>query len=299
MNEQIQTEGFSLLELLKLLWSKAKLLILVLICGGIIGGAFGVVTTINENYYGTSLEFYVNPTRPEKDENSEITAGGSTYGVYGAYGRHVMDNIVKLLSSELFAEKLLAEMPNAPEEKLLIKQDGSTTINPAYKSYLQKIRSAVVFKYLDEEVDSEDAVNLARSFIYVDISVLGDENKQFAVDLMNCITKIVPQFVEENMIIPDGYIGTKCIQITTVSEIGLTNPKHTTKSAIKNGLLFGALSLVVACIFVVVIDRSDKRVRDYELVARQLKVPLLGVVPTINDEKIAAWNEARKEAMGE
>ena len=299
MSEQIQREEFSLLDLLKVLWSKAKLLILILICGGIIGGAFGVVTTVNENYYGTSLEFYVNPTRPEKEEDGSVASGGSTYGVYGAYGRHVMDNIVKLLSSELFAEQLMEIMPDAPQDKWLIKQDGTKTINPAYKSYLQKVRSAIHFKYLDEEVDSQDAVNLARSFIYVDISMCGDENKDFAVSLMHCIIEQVPNFVEQNMIVPDGYDGTRCIQITTVSEITLTNPKHTTKTMIKYGFLFGVATLLIACVAVIIVDRSDKRVRDHEQVARQLKVPLLGVIPTINDEKFTAWKQSINKGKGE
>ena len=292
MNEKIQTEEFSLMDLLRVLWSKIKILILVLICGGIVGGGLGVITSYNDKTYGTVLEFYVNPV-PKEDGG----AAGSTYGVYGAYGRHVMDNIVKLLSSESFMEKMMEHMPDAPTEKYIIDKNDKKYINPAYRTYLQKVRNAVTFEYLDEEVDVDDAVNLARSFIYVDISVVGDASIEFAENLLSAIRTEVPEYVEEKMIKPDGYIATNCIEITTISEIGRTNPGHRANTAIKYALLVGAAALVVACVVVIVIDRSDKRVRDYDQVSRQLQVPLLGVIPSINDEKIAAWNEAMKEGQ--
>ena len=288
MNNPIQKEEFSLLDLLKVLWSKIKILILVFLCGGIVGGVAGVVTTYDVNYWGTSLEFYVNPDAPIM-QDGQVTSN-STYGVYGAYGRHVMDNIVKLLSSESFAEEMMKNFENAPTEKYL--PDGR--INPEYKAFLYKIRNSVKFSYIAEEEDLEDAINLARSFIYVDISVLGDENKEFANKLVGCVRDTLVPYVEENMIVPDGYKGTSCTEITTVSEIELTNPLHTTKTAIKYGVLAAAAALVIACVVVIIIDRSDKRIRDYEQVARQLNIPVLGVVPTIDEEKINAWNEAMK-----
>ena len=288
MNNPIQKEEFSLLDLLKVLWSKIKILILVFLCGGIVGGVLGVVTTYDVNYWGTSLEFYVNPDAPIM-QDGQVTSN-STYGVYGAYGRHVMDNIVKLLSGESFTEEMMKNFENAPTEKYL--PDGR--INPEYKAFLYKIKNSVKFSYIAEEEDLEDAINLARSFIYVDISVLGDENKEFANKLVGCVRDTVIPYVEENMIVPDGYKGTSCTEITTVSEIELTNPLHTTKTAIKYGVLAAAAALVIACVVVIIIDRSDKRVRDYEQVARQLNIPVLGVVPTIDEEKINAWNEAMK-----
>lgn len=294
MNNPIQKEEFSLLDLLKVLWSKIKILILVFLCGGIVGGVAGVVTTYDVNYWGTSLEFYVNPDAPIM-QDGQVTSN-STYGVYGAYGRHVMDNIVKLLSSESFAEKMAENMmekiDGAPSKDEMKLPDGR--INPEYKAFLYKIKNSVKFSYIAEEEDLEDAINLARSFIYVDISVLGDENKEFANKLVGCVRDTVIPYVEENMIVPDGYKGTSCTEITTVSEIELTNPLHTTKTAIKYGVLAAAAALVIACVVVIIIDRSDKRVRDYEQVARQLNIPVLGVVPTIDEEKINAWNEAMK-----
>ena len=105
MQENVQKEegGVSLLEILRLLLSKIKILILVVIAAAIAGGSFGLWNSWNDLYFGTQVEFYVNPEKP-RGTGSE---GASQYGVYGAYGRHVMDNMIKLLGSESFTEQLL------------------------------------------------------------------------------------------------------------------------------------------------------------------------------------------------
>ena len=130
-NQNIQVEeGLSLMSIIKLLMGKLKLLILVVIIGGILGGSFAIWRTIDINYFGTKVEFYVNPERPEESagETGTAGAGGSQYGVYGAYGRHVMDNMIKLLSSDSFAEQLLldgADLPakNSAEKKWFTEWD--------------------------------------------------------------------------------------------------------------------------------------------------------------------------------
>jgi capsular polysaccharide biosynthesis protein len=287
MKEQVQTEEFSLLDLVKLLFSKIKWLILVVIIGGIIGGFLGIFATINTNYYGTDLEFYVNP------KESISTDSSSQYGVYGSYGRNVMDNMVKLLNSESFAEKLMSGMEDAPTEKYDPKKPGK--ISSDYKNYLYLIQKSYTVSYLAENDNIDDAANLARSFIYVNISVLGSENEEFANALLVQLRTELPIYVEEKMIVPTGYEGTDCNEITTVSEIGLTNPGHTTKTAIKYGLLAGAAAFVIACIIIIIIDRSDKRLRDYESVAKQLNIPVLGVVPSIGDSNIKVWEESQTE----
>ena len=102
MEENANLEGgISLIDIIRLLFQKIKLLILVVLIGGICGGVFGVFHTIDMKYYGTSIEFYINPEKPKdigNSTNNAANAVGSQYGVYGAYGRHVMDAMVKLLS---------------------------------------------------------------------------------------------------------------------------------------------------------------------------------------------------------
>lgn len=423
MSEQIQTEGLSLTNIFKLFLSKIKLLIIVLLCGCVVGGALGFFRSNGVNYYGTKLEFYINPETDDDSVNSD-----STYGVYGAYGKHVMDNMIKLLSSEIFAEKLILNgnpLPekdvwvntesesevalnlnakidaaqvkvdeyNAEYEALLVLMNEKNALVPsynaaydalkaewtklylegktisstfseveyfrnnydekseyttlkslfdtwdnintqgeakaneikskqetlaelrskkggrdellnvalsawrqteAYRTALYKYRKSVSFSYIEETAKSEDAADLARSFVYVNINVLGDDNKDFAVDLMSRIQVQVPAYVSENMVVPTGYSGTRCIEITTTSGIELTNPTYMKDSIIKFALLGGIALLVVACVVLVIVDSSDKRIRNYEQIERYLKVPLLGIIPSIDEDKINAWHENMK-----
>ena len=421
-NEQPQNEELSLLGLLKILLGKIKILILVLLCGGLLGGAIGFATSYNVYYWGTNMEFYVNPVRPEQDDETGLT-GGSTYGVYGAYGKHVMDNIIRLLNSESFGELLILNGDVLPEtgkwvdplnekevalgldDKIieadavykvaLEKQDDYLAVNAekteayniynaamkklnplwlkhfnnnavanstfneeeylrlkanlkddyldeaynemksaenvytekkkdaakaketylaaaktaeekitvalnawrktgSYQKLLTFILDSVEFSYVQDKKDLDNAVDLARSFIYVELSVLGEDNQPFAEDLLTRVQSELPKYVCEAMIVPDGYTSTSCTQITTITDISLINEGYILKQSIKFALLVAAIAVVVACVVVIFLDRSDKRVRDYDLVARQLNVPLLGVIPSIGEDEVNAQKESEQ-----
>ena len=293
MEERVQIEeSISLLDIVKILVNKLVLLIMVGITSGLLGGVVAIAKTHNVNYWGTTVEFYVNPYKNADDEDSGNSGNSSQYGVYGAYGRHVMDNIVKLLSSESFSEFLIdgvtettefgeeivsSPMHNIPQ-KMGLNSKGERYMTNEYKNFLKKVNNAVTFSYLEEDAGT-DANNLARSFIYVNISVSND--KEFAEELLKSVKNVVPWYVEKNMTIPTDYDGTNCQKITVLEEIVLTNPGYTTKSVFKYSILFAAVAEIVTCVLLVVIDRSDKRLRDYEMVMRTLDVPVLGVIPTI------------------
>ena len=156
------------------------------------------------------------------------------------------------------------------------------------------ILDSVEFSYVQDKKDLDNAVDLARSFIYVELSVLGEDNQPFAEDLLARVQSELPKYVCEKMIIPDGYTSTSCTQITTITDISLINEGYILKQSIKFALLVAAIAVVVACVVVIFLDRSDKRVRDYDLVARQLNVPLLGVIPSIGEEEVNAQNESEQ-----
>ncbi len=285
MDEKVQVEeGINLMDIVRLLLSKLFLLIFVALASGLLGGFVAVAKTIDVDFYGTSVEFYVNPEKPK----DVVGGNGSQYGVYGAYGRHVMDNIVKLLSSESFAEilidgsyddEVIAEPMNGIPQKYKLSDKGEQYMTSEYKNFLYLVKNSVHFSYLESDADIDDANNLARSFIYVKISVIND--KEFAESLLDSVRVVVPWYVEENMTVPSDYSGTNCQKITVMEEIHLTNPGYTSSQAIKYGILFAFAACAVTSIIIIVVDKSDKRLRDYELVMRNLDVPVLGVIPTI------------------
>lgn len=406
MNENEQTSGeISLSDIFRLFLDKIKLLIIVILSAVIIGAGFGVLRTYDKKYYGTTIEFYVNP----RLDRSSSTDTESQYGVYGAYGKHVMDNMVKLLSSELFAEQLMLSLDeNGDPTGLPKKIDGQVDLNilideanaeqqahekavekvekaidelalaneeltkkskaltqlwaeyrnsgdyekltstptkglfgdvdeaidefeaaekeveqkksqldnletaalkseadyeaatekalkkwrssySNYASELQNFRSAVSYSFYDKKEDASDVDALARSFIYVNISVLN--NEALAKEIYQKVIRVLPDFVETNMAVPAGYDGTNCQQITRNDGIRLTNDGLVSSTAIKYAFILAFASLVVACVAIVVVDRSDKRVKNVEQITQIFNIPLLGVIPSIKNEPLSADTE--------
>ncbi len=393
-------DGISLLSILRLLMKKAKILVLAVVIGAVLGGGFAVFKTADVDYYGTNVEFYVNPENPETSMNDN----GSQYGVYAAYGRHVMDNMVKLLTSESFSEQLMlsqnehalpdkgingnldkaidAAVPfveDLDEAREVYEEKEAEEINKlvllrlewneklagtvyasysfsesnyaalkkaedngefdihedltkAYTSYqeaksatltaknelkgkkdlasgpieealllwretseyqteLSRVRKAISYSYLEDGESVKDANDLARSFIYVKISVLND--RAFAEDLLEAIKEAVPAYVEENMAVPSGYQGTNCQRISRLDDVRLTNPNYMVKQTIKYSVLAAGLMFVAACILVVLLDQSDKRLRDHEVIPELFNIPVLGLVPSI--DSLETDNNAKKK----
>ena len=162
-----------------------------------------------------------------------------------------------------------------------------------YITTSKKIKSALSYAYLSETDDIEDASKLTRSFIYVEINVLNDE--EFAKDLLERVKVIIPAYVEDKMLLPDGYDETDCWRTTTRNEIQWLNPNLARNQAIKYAFLLAAAAGVIAALIVIIIDVQDKRLRDHEVITKKFKVPVLGIVPTIEEMNQAV--ELKKQEL--
>ena len=396
---QLQDE-ISLVDILRLFIRKIGVLIIVAVIAIIAGASYGFIKTRDVNYFGTTIAFYVNP---QKDENSDQE---SEYSIYGSYGENVMDNMVKLLSSELFAETLMLDKEGLPDANMLNKVRTSkgdavadalavkvetarnalhaidskeaeldavtdtlnekkddmyalqadvnnawadlgktgtpsriaiadtpekTTYNSIWDSYqlaidayetaveqqsiarenllqakktqkaefetalsqwrtdysdyyageLARFRYAASYSYKSPS-DGSDS-NFARSFFYIYISVTNDE--AFANNVRSRIVEYVPLFIENIMPVPGGYLSTNCQRITRNDYIVNTNAGYARNTAIKYAILLAAISVIVACVIIVIIDRSDKRLRAVEQITEKFNLPVLGVIPNIHIEK--------------
>ncbi len=385
MEEIVQKKSeTTIMDIVRLILSKIKILIIVLFAGVVLGAGFGYLQTHDVKYFGTELKFYINP---HKDAGDTVNSD-SQYGVYGAYGKNVMNNMVELLSSEAFAEKLLldengfpvnnriatvnneqlnkdekatktalsmytsykteildpaltvltektqklnklwsdarktdshlsstpqtgisSEIDQAIEEEYTAKEAYNLCYEQAkvladnleetrekmletwrtvdrsyYTSKLNSIVSSVRYSYYDEttKVNVDD---LARSFIYVNISVLN--NEEHAKELRLLLIDCVPEYIEEKMPVPSGYDGTNCIRISRTDEVHQTNSGVVTKTAAKYGLLLGGAGLLIAAIIIIIVDRSDKRLRSIEQITDVFNVPVLGVIPTFKNSQRA------------
>ena len=396
---QLQDE-ISLVDILRLFIRKMAVLVIVAILAIIAGASYGFIKTRDVNYFGTTIAFYVNP---QKDENSDQE---SEYSIYGSYGENVMDNMVKLLSSELFAETLMLDKEGLPDANMIEKvrtskgdevanalaakvetarnalhaidskeaeldaatdtlsekkddmyalqsevnnawadlgkigtpsriaspsNDKERTYNGIWDAYqlaigaydtaveqqsiardnlfqakktqksefeetlaqwrkdysayyageLARYRYAASYSYKSPS-DGADS-NFARSFFYIYISVTNDET--FANNVRSRIVEYVPMFIENIMPVPGGYLSTNCQRITRNDYIVNTNAGYARNTAIKYAILLAAVSVIVACVIIVIIDRSDKRLRAVEQITEKFNLPVLGVIPNIHIEK--------------
>lgn len=236
------TNELTLSEIFKILWKKIIILLIVCVAGVTVGAGYGLLKTANKNYYGTTMEFYINP-------RVSASSDETPYHVYGAYTANVMDNLIKLLNSDMFAEKLFEDLVDAPPAEI----DGES--NPEYKALLYKVQNAINFSYYDDTVD-DNVSSIARCFIIADVSAYND--KGLADYLVGQIQEKVPQFIKTNMIVPTGFSGTNCERISRLEEVTNLTAGTPLKTAIKYGFLLGAAATALACLVVVIVERTKK-----------------------------------------
>ena len=241
MVDNTQNE-LSLSRVFRILLKRIVVLLIVLVSGIAVGAGYGLMKTVNQNYYGTTMEFYVNP-RVSADEEETI------YHVYGAYTANVMDNLIKLLNSDMFAEKLFEDLADAPPAKI----DGKS--NPEYKQLLYKVQNSVHFSYYNDQ-ESENVNSIARCFIIANVASYND--LPLADFLVSQIQVKVPEFIKENMIVPTGFTGTNCERISRLEEVTNLTAGVPLSTAIKYGLILGIAAMAVACVIVVVVDYTKK-----------------------------------------
>ncbi len=416
-NTQVE-EGISLLDIFKLLLSKIKLLILVCIIGGLIGGGLAIWRTIDIDYWGTTVRFHISP------EYTEGTTEESASGSSSTISQNIMEELVGLLEDDEFSEtmilsgkplpekdvwvdptnkkevelqlnekidvadvevqklraeeNLLAGAISARNEKNAMLTEANTALNDEwkklyyagtvesanfneleyykkvqgnhaaldsayqaretaqnavdtasenvtaakasmqaakeiadekvelaleawrktwlYKETMEDYQDALSFSYLKSADDFDDANKLAKSFIYVKISTLNEQ--EFAEELLEKVKVLVSPYIAAELTNKMQQNMT-CKRISRLDDVRLTNPGYTTKKAITFALLAGVAAVFLAAIVVVLLDKSDKRLRDTEIITKKFNVPLLGVVPTIEELKSELDGKKRKEKSGE
>ncbi len=312
LRREIHVESdLNFISVMQTLWLKWKILLIVLLIGCVVGAGLGVATTYDYNVYGTQLEFFVNPTKKtsaatasaqdektlvlpmegENEENSTSSdSSGTGNGVNGAYGKTLMETMMLFLSTEVFAEELMQGMPNCPKEK----EDANGNIKADYLAYLLKVKNAVSFScsgVSEDETKSSASSASASSFVYVKISVVGDENQTFAKDLLIQVKDKVPKAIERELHIPDGYTGTECRPMTVNEGIRLLNSGNTVNTAIRYAVIVGFISLLVCAVTIILLEKADKRFKHLEFISEKLDLPILAVVPYIPHEDAAEENK--------
>ena len=145
MENEVRTVELSLMDVIKILWKKVKLILIIFLASIVVGGGIGAVMAIGQDYYGTEIQFYINPSEKEDGSSSD---SDSNYGVYGSYGDNVMETMIKLLESHLFTEQLIEGWNRTPAKYL---DEEKTAINPAYKRFIYALEDVISYEYATTE----------------------------------------------------------------------------------------------------------------------------------------------------
>ena len=251
MQEEMQTEDeISLSDIFRALWSKIWIIIASLLAGVILGGVFGFVKYHDVHYYGADVQYFVSSLT--KDEDGEWQGG-----ITQSYNENVLKQVQGHLASESFSRILMEDLPEAKDITKNSKEE---------EKFFDLLSKSVNYSY-----------TVGPNFVNVKVSVLN--NPELAEHLLEQIKAKLPDFISEKM--SNTVFGKTTCEQMNFRLSGLLNEGQTTKEMIKFGLIIGLVAAIVACVAVVVTDRTDTRLRDYEDIPRKFNLPVLGVVPRI------------------
>ena len=163
------------------------------------------------------------------------------------------------------------------------KDASKKELDGTYKGWIQAIAGCTSFSF------KYDA-NIAESFFTVKMSlnrdVNGGKGEATVGKIKDQIMISVPEFVKSNMPKPSGYVGTNCFTMDLTTAIGPTNQEDAKTEAIKMAVVFGAIALIVAVVIVIALYMSDKRLRDVEIITKTFNLPVLGIIPAIDEKAL-------------
>ena len=255
MQEEIQAEEeLSLSEIFRALKAKIWVLLVTLIIGIAAGGGFGFLRYYNVHYYGGELTYFISSAGKESG-NSASAEGQITQ----SYNENVLNMITTLLNSKVFNRVIMDGLPEAEGIEQETKEE---------EEFFLRLSESISYKY-----------TVGKNTISVSVSALNDQT--FASELMDRIKTVLPSYVTQNM--NEQVFGPTSCSLINWTLCRLLNPNQWVTEGIKYGALIGLAALVVACVAVVIAERADTRLHDYEKVAQKFNVPVLGVIPRISD----------------
>lgn len=280
MQEQLENEEeISLADIFHALWEKLWIILISLLVGAIAGASFGFVKYHNVHYYGAEVRYYISSST--NNDNTSATTGTQTANA-NAYKESVFRCIVALLdgTEQFFKSELFPILPEA---------EGVEIYSEEYYRLLKIYKKDVTYTY---NVTNSTIDNV----LIVSVSILNEE--ELAQNMLVAITEVMPSYLVEFMS-NDIFGTTQCQQLDNLQcKTGLLNAGETTKQTLKFGVIVGLVAALIACLIVVLVDRMDTRLRDYDDITRKFDIPVLGVIPRI-EEITEEQNHSKKSKKTE
>ena len=124
MQEEVVSEGeISLSDIFRALWAKIWIILASLLVGVIVGGTLGFVKNHDVHYYGASVDYFITSNKTD-DSSGQINPSN--------YNETVFITVTSLLSSELFSQELMKDLPETrffPNRKISPKRTAKNTIS--------------------------------------------------------------------------------------------------------------------------------------------------------------------------
>ena len=255
MQEEMQVEDeISLSDIFHALWAKIWILVATLLIGVIAGGAFGFLRYYNVHYYGADVTYFVWGIKTETTTSGETTSQTTQF-----ISDTTIERIISILPSNDFQRELMQHLPEAENIEEGSKEE---------RDFFELLDDSVTYSYVENT-----------SQITAEVSVLNDE--QLAAHLIESIRTVLPEYIT-NWLQTDPSIEVE-FRLLYDTNCRLLNPGQWVTEGIKYGALIGLAALVIACVVVIVTDRTDTRLRDYQKVSQKFRIPVLGVIPRFTD----------------
>ena len=121
-----------------------------------------------------------------------------------------------------------------------------------YKTLVKMVDNATTYTRGANKTELNKEENAANntSFITVEINA---NNEAFAKILRDKLVEKLPLYVEDNMLVPDGFDGTNCVLMSRVDDIVFLGEGQLMSTCIKYAVLLGAAATFVACGVVLVL----------------------------------------------
>lgn len=310
-NQEKQRE-LRLSDIVGVILKRLKLLILVLIVGAVLGGCFGFFISRNTKSYGAKIDYEMHITATTvtkyKDGTTDTKSEPASNYIYKE--QHV-SMLCEHLRSDLFLCEVIKYVNNDVIEAVYVTDESGNkridldspdveeSAKQTFAAYLTFLKQALTFSF-DYDVHpnafsvtvsvtnspekAQTLVAAVRELIPVEVS--GTDSKTGAIIVPETTTSINQGTGEQ---ITTSY-HTECTQMS-LNRSQQLNIGVVKKKTILFAVLFGFFAAIAAVVILVILDRQDERIRDYNEFSKAIGLPVLGVIPNIEDFDFLAANE--------
>lgn len=122
-----------------------------------------------------------------------------------------------------------------------------------YAKCVQMVKASTTYKRGTSQTTANSKTETVDNTSFITVTIQCS-NQAFAKILREKLVEKLPEYVEDNMYVPDGFDGTNCALMSRVDDIVDLNAGNLFSTLVKNAILFGFAAAAVACVVVLVLN---------------------------------------------